>query len=107
MKPNKCFVVEPLEETLGTESKPREENPVVQLQLAMAVSSINHEYARIEYDDTLDQDRQEELLDYMNACREKYFEARENLKHFDTMALAEFEADLLRQKEETLSSFDA
>jgi len=98
------FVIKPLEEVTldGVDG-----NPVVQLQLAMAVSSINHEYARIEYDDTLDQDRQEELLDYMNACREKYFEARENLKHFDTMALAEFEADLLRQKEETLSSFDA
>jgi len=82
-------------------------NKIVQLQLAMATSSINHEYARVEYDDTLDVDRKEELLDYMNACRQKYFEARETLENYDPYALQEFESDLMQQKMETLQNFNA
>lgn len=83
------------------------QNPVLQLQMTMATNSINHEYARIEFDDTADQERREELLEFMALCRQKYFEARQSLEVHDPYALLEFEADLMRQKVETLGRFNA
>ena len=83
------------------------QNPVLQLQLTMATNSINHEYARIEFDDTDNQERREELLEFMSLCRQKYFEARQSLEVHDPNALQEFEADLMRQKVETLGRFNA
>ena len=80
---------------------------IVQLQLTMATSSINHEYARLELDDTADADRCEELMEYMNACRQKYFEARKSLEVYDPYAVEEFERDLIQQKRETLSVYNA
>lgn len=96
-------VVENLDETMVNHS----ENPILQLQLTMATSSINHEYARMEFDETKDNDRQEQLLEYMADCRDKYFEARESLLNYDPNAVHDFEADLLRQKRETLHRFNA
>lgn len=80
---------------------------LVELQLKMATSSINHEYARMEFEDVIDRERREELLDYMHECRCEYFTARSELSVYDPYALADFEADLLRQKQETLSGFQA
>ncbi|MBT3182091.1 MAG: hypothetical protein HN337_06245 [Deltaproteobacteria bacterium] len=76
---------------------------LLEMQLKMATSSINHEYARIEYDDTCDRERREELLDFMEDCRIQYLEARNSLVVHDPYALADFEADLLRQKQSTIS----
>ncbi len=102
-------MVEPLTVSLveeeGTEAGG--ENPVLKLQLQMATNSINHEYARMEFEDTFDQDRQEELLDYMANCRDQYLQARESLVNYDPVAVAEFEADLLQQKMKTLNRFSA
>ena len=54
---------------------------LLELQLKMATSSINHEYARMEYDDADDRERRDDLLEYMHDCRRQYFEARgETLK---------------------------
>lgn len=100
------LMVEPIAET-AVENAGGEENPVLKLQLVMATNSINHEYARMEFEDTIDGERKEELLEYMNGCREQYFEARESLSHFDTHALVEFETDLLTQKSRTLNRFTA
>ena len=95
-------------EPVRSESDPVDDsNKIVQLQLAMATSSINHEYARVEFDDTADAERKEELLEFMNACRQKYFEARESLENYDPTALQEFETDLMQQKLETLQTFNA
>jgi len=80
------------------------DDKILELQLKMATCSVNHEYARIEYDDTDDRERQEDLLDFMNNCHEQYLEARDVLVAHDPMALEEFEADLLRQKQSTLSA---
>lgn len=71
---------------------------LVELQLKMATSSINHEYARLEFDDASDRERRDELMEYMNDCRREYFEARRLLSAYDSNALADFEADLWRQK---------
>lgn len=78
---------------------------ILEMQLKMATSSINHEYARIEFDDTEDRERKEELLDFMEDCRCQYLEARRSLAAHDPYALEEFEADLLRQKQTTITPY--
>jgi len=75
---------------------------LLELQLKMATSSINHEYARIEFDDACDRERRDDLLEYMHECRNAYFEARSALSAYDPYALADFEEDLMRQKQMTL-----
>lgn len=80
---------------------------LLELQLRMATCSINHEYARMEYDDLKDVERRDELLDYMHECRSKYLEARTELEAYDPYALADFEADLMRQKQTTLGCYQA
>lgn len=80
---------------------------LVELQLKMATCSINHEYARMEFDDISDGHKREELLDYMNECRQKYDEARTQLSSFNPFALAEFEADLMRQKQMMMGGYSA
>lgn len=82
-------------------------NPVLELQLSMATNSINHEYARMEYDDTRDYERREELFHYMDNCREKYLEARAQLASLSPSTLGKFEADLVFQKETTLKQYRA
>lgn len=79
----------------------------MELQLAMATSSINHEYARMEFEDTDDRTKQEELLLYMQECRTRYFEARESLERFDPEAVLAFERDLLKQKMQTMTEYNA
>ena len=88
-----------------------DENPVsehhLELQLKMATSSMNHEYARMEYDDTRDRERKQELLEFMHDCRMQYFEAREGLVVHDPYALLDFEMDLLRQKQTIVTQYHA
>lgn len=80
---------------------------LLELQLKMATSSINHEYARIEFDGAGDRERRDDLLEYMHECRTAYFEARSVLSSYDPYALADFEADLMRQKQMTLCGAQA
>jgi hypothetical protein len=77
---------------------------LLELQLRMVTCSINHEYARIELDDHGEFERREELLSYMHDCRIQYLEARSELVTYDPYALADFEADLMRQKQATLAN---
>ena len=93
----------PIEESIGHVDA----ESLLELQLKMATSSINHEYARMEFDDVDCRARREELLDYMEDCRSEYLKARGELEHYDPYALAEFEADLLRQKLTTLTQYHA
>lgn len=79
----------------------------LELQLQMATSSINHEYARLEFEDTDCHNKREDLLAYMNDCRIKYFEARETLERFDPHGLIEFEQDLMKQKQTTMTEYNA
>jgi hypothetical protein len=79
----------------------------LELQLTMATSSINHEYARKEFDETGDAERKDELLEYMHDCRAQYFEARQGLASYDPYALVEFERDLMRQKQAILAHYSA
>lgn len=103
---DRFLMIEPMAGT-SVEKDGETDNQVLQLQLTMATSSINHEYARLEFDDTIDQDQKEALLDYMNECRQKYFEARQSLMTYDPNAAAEFEKDLLMQKKKSIGQFNA
>lgn len=85
----------------------QQQKTIVELQLAMATSSINHEYASIEFGGTPDRQRREELLTYMHDCRTRYFEAREVLERFDPLAVSDFERDLMKQKLETMTEYNA
>lgn len=85
----------------------RKKDPILELQLAMATNSINHEYARIEFDESPARDRQEELLDYMDNCRSKYLAARDQLIQLSPLSVEQFEIDLAYQKRTTLQQYHA
>jgi len=80
---------------------------LLELQLKMAASSINHEYARMQFEDTGESLEREELIEVMNDCHRQYNEARVELAAYDPYALAEFEADLMRQKQTTIARYNA
>ncbi len=77
------------------------------LQLQMATTSVNHEYARMEFDETGDYERKEELMNYMTECRQKYDEARDELSCWNPLILEDFENDLKFQKMTTLKHYHA
>lgn len=77
------------------------------LQLVMATTSVNHEYARTEYDEVKDLERRSELLAFMGECRDKYDKAREELSMLNPIILEEFEKDLAIQKSATLTHYHA
>ncbi|MBN1283617.1 MAG: hypothetical protein JXA24_07595 [Proteobacteria bacterium] len=80
---------------------------LMELQLKMAASSINHEYARQKFDEISDRTEREDLLAYMDDCHREYNDARTQLAAFDPYALADFEADLMRQKQSTAVHYSA
>lgn len=80
---------------------------LLELQLRMAACSINHEYARIEFDEVDDYSARQDLLEYMHDCRREYLQARASLEAYDPWALEEFEADLMRQKQAALPHYNA
>ncbi len=80
---------------------------ILNLQLVMATTSVNHEYARIEYEESHDPERKEELMYYMSECRDKYDDAREELSDTNPLVLENFESDLVRQKQSTMVHYHA
>ena len=98
------FNIQPM---AGSKSCDEKKARLLELQLKMATSSINHEYARMEFDDTEDRERREDLLEFMDDCRCQYFEARVFLEAHDPYALEDFEADLLRQKQTAIAQYNA
>jgi len=80
---------------------------ILNLQLVMATSSVNHEYARLEYNETNNTDKKDELLQYMADCRFKYEEAREELSCVNPLVLETFEKDLVMQKQSTMVHYHA
>ena len=80
---------------------------ILNLQLCMATSSVNHEYARMEYEETGKIDRKEELMYYMSECRQKYDEARDELSCVNPLILETFEQDLAAQKSSTMVHYHA
>lgn len=85
----------------------RQEEKVLELQLTMATTSINHEYARIEFEEADDYARREELLSYMSECRGKYLAARGELENYNPAVLEDFERNLTLQKLATITHYHA
>jgi hypothetical protein len=103
---NKVIIsLDDLDEDVSVEEL-REEK-LIELQLTMATTSINHEYARIEFDEVDDYPRREELLSYMSECRGKYLAARGQLENFNPAVLEDFERNLLLQKLATITNYHA
>ena len=73
----------------------------------MATTSVNHEYARMEYEESIDWEKREDLLKYMAECRQKYDEAREELACFNPLVLETFESELAMQKRSTMVHYHA
>jgi hypothetical protein len=80
---------------------------ILNLQLVMATTSVNHEYARIEYEETADIERKEELMHYMTECRTRYDEARDELSIVNPIVLESFESELATQKQSTMVHYHA
>jgi hypothetical protein len=80
---------------------------ILNLQLVMATTSVNHEYARMEYEETKDIERKDELMIYMSECREKYDLARDELSCLNPLVLESFEAELAMQKRSTMVHYHA
>lgn len=80
---------------------------ILNLQLVMATTSVNHEYARMEYEEVNDLERKEELTHYMSECRDKYDEAREELACVNPLVLETFEQELAQQKKSTMVHYHA
>lgn len=80
---------------------------ILNLQLVMATTSVNHEYARIEFEESKNIERKEELNYYMSDCRTKYDEAREELACVNPLVLETFEMELALQKQTTMVHYHA
>lgn len=80
---------------------------LLNLQLVMATTSVNHEYARMEYEETIDMERKEELMNFMGECRQKYEDAREELSNLNPLILETFENELVIQKKTTMVHYHA
>lgn len=89
------------------QDRPMRAKVALDLQLKMVTSSVNHEYARIEYDECSNTERKEDLIQYMGDCQKEYFDARKDLEEIDHYALIEFEKDLMMQKLRTIGEFHA
>lgn len=105
-EPRKMVIsLDDLTDELSEEVIPEER--MIELQLTMATTSINHEYAKIEYEESGDYERKEELLNFMSDCRGKYVVARNELAKHNPLALEEFERDLILQKLSTITHYNA
>jgi len=78
-----------------------------QVELVLVTASINHEYAKKELDKTQTFHRREELLNRMSHLKCLYFNAREVMVQTDPVRLSELEEELLIQKRELFTEFNA
>lgn len=75
------------------------------LQMVLVTSSMNHEYARQEYDQAKSYQRKQELLGRMSDLKQLYFQVRQSLSLTHPEKLEELEVDLLFQKQAVLNEY--
>lgn len=80
-----------------------QETDLVNLQMVLVTSSMNHEYARKELDKTRSFDKKQNLLSRMSHLKSLYFEARKRLAKFHPDRLDSLEKELRQQKQTVLS----
>ncbi len=85
---------------------PKEESSkadVMNLQMLMVSSSMNHEYARKEYETTKSFSKKQELMIKMTSLKNLYFTARKKLADSSPERLTVLENELRVQKTQALS----
>lgn len=85
------------------EAVSQEKPDLVNLQMILATSSMNHEYARKAFDKTRSFARRQELLTKMANLKNLYFAAREKLVVNHPDRLEAIERELNYQKQAVLS----
>ncbi|MBI2501107.1 MAG: hypothetical protein HYW02_06530 [Deltaproteobacteria bacterium] len=75
------------------------------LELVLVTASINHEYAKKEFEKTHSFHRREELLVRMSDLKRLYFNAREAMKLADPDKLSAIEEELRSQKQNVLNEY--
>ncbi|MBI2981124.1 MAG: hypothetical protein HYY44_02290 [Deltaproteobacteria bacterium] len=87
---------------VGTDiNLPGEEN----LELVLVTASMNHEYAKKEYDKSQSFHRKEELMTRMSHLKSLYFNVRQTLEKTQPDRLAEIEEELRSQKEQVFHEY--
>ena len=81
----------------------QERSDLVNLQMILATSSMNHEYARKAYDKTRSFARRQELLVKMANLKNMYFAARDRLTVNHPDRVEAIERELSYQKQAVLS----
>lgn len=82
----------------------RHERPdLVNLQMVLVTSSMNHEYARKALEKTHSYDKKQDLLERMNQLKSLYFSARDKLALTHPERLESLENELRLQKQMVLS----
>ena len=76
---------------------------LVDMQLMLVTTSMNHEYSRKEYEKTGSYDRQQELLIRMSQLKELYFSVRDKLSLAYPERLEVIEKELRFEKQTVLS----
>lgn len=79
----------------------------LQWEMVMQNSSIGHEYARLELDQTDGLVARESLIEKMENYKRAYFLARRYLKKLNPLRLENVEADLIDQKSVLFGGFHA
>lgn len=80
-----------------------EKTDLVNLQMILATSSMNHEYARKAYEKTNSFARRQELMVKMSNLKNLYFAARNKLAIHHPERLEVIERELTHQKQTVLS----
>lgn len=75
------------------------------LELVLVTASMNHEYAKKEYEKTNSFHRRQELLVRMSHLKSLYFNARQTLAETQPIRLAEIEEELRLQKEQVFPEY--
>lgn len=76
---------------------------LVNLQMVLVTSSMNHEYVRKAYERTRSFDKKQNLIERMANLKDLYYTARKKLAVCYPDRLASIEAELLHQKQSVLS----
>ena len=75
------------------------DSDLVNLQMILVTSSLNHEYASHEFEKTESYHRRQELLERMAHLKSLYFVARKKLHYYNPNKLEQIESELRIQKQ--------
>lgn len=89
--------------SVGLDLSSSEKPDLVNLQMVLVTSSMNHEYTRKAYEKCKSFDKKQQLLARMSDLKALYFVARNKIAHSHPERLAAIENELRVQKQTVLS----